>query len=658
MIQFRGTGLTRDQLQLDPLQQVQAPTTPAILFGHAPADSVHFSGRRPAAKEKPVYEILPATASDPYSLRDMLGDADITESVFGNDGIGKMAAQFQASGMEEVLRQHRSQPHHMADQSGYRSKYEAGTELYQLLGGNGFLGITVPEQYTGGRFDSSLITVKLGEMLGQMDLGTATNILASRGLFGDPILEVGTEEQKLKYIPGILSGEAIGAFGLTEPNIGSDPGSVKTTATAFVDSDGKRKWKLNGTKTFITNGNIADYYVIVAKTTDENGNSRKLSGFVVHADDAGFSTSDVAGKDSDGKLGLHTSDTATLNLDDVVLDDSRIIGGEEGLGQGRRIYDDTLTGGRIGVGAMGVGVAQAALDMEIQYAKERAQGKYKEPGTDGAPKDLPIKNYIELREIIARDAIDVEVPRTLAYHAARVKDAGEPFKKLASMTKLFASEMAAKHVTDDNIQVHGGMGFMEETGAGKLWRDARVLRIYEGTSQIQKMIIVGEILGDPAMQDLKANAKPQKKGDHPKNVYEAIDWGLGAAMRHSEAPGIKAFDKYGHMMTVANAIQGYGYRTALIATYREGLRALKGHVERLKEAGIPSAKEEAMLRVFAFETLDKTKTLLAEMGVPKSDNPARFPAVMDMLLAPETTVMDDLEVVAQDLLGDSVYTKQ
>ncbi len=628
MVDFQAVrpGLARFSAKLPTVSSAPDLSRAAVFISRS-ADSVHFSGWKPKAapKEQPAYAVERPTAADPYSL------GFVTEV---SDYIGDLLdKKYLAPGalLEQALRRY-DEVRHPRTQQEFRDKYAPVLALYRQFGEQGYMGISVPEQYGGGEA-GSLAVVELARRLAYADLGACTTILASVGLFGEPILDVGTEAQKLKYIPPVINGDAIGCFGLTEPDAGSDPGSLRTTARAFIGPDGQRHWKINGTKTFISNGNTADYAVILARTIDEHGNDRGLSGFIVERGDAGFSSADV-GK----KMGLHTSDTAELSLNDVVVSEDRLIGGEGGIGKGKHIYNNTLTGGRIGVGAQGLGVAERALDMAVEYASQRKQGG------GGA-----IANYPEIREMLARVAVRNEVSKVLAYHAARTKDAGLPFAKLAAMTKLMATELAAREATDTAIQVYGGMGFMEESGVAKLARDARVLRIYEGTSQIQKMIIAGqavmEALGDA---DLLADNKPL-----PGNIYEVVDQAFGQALRAAKPELEKQFLGMGHPLKALNAAQSLGYRLALMATEREALRAYKAHVERLQDAGLPCVREQAILRLFAGDVARQLLGLANEVGVPAKEDLRRLASVRKMVDHPEVPVRDDLETVAASLLGPS-----
>ena len=618
MVTFQAAQplLTRFSASL-PLTANTAPFAPAQAFGPA-QDTVHFSGKTP---EKPAPTVMPYDVEAPTSAdRHSLGVAGELSEYIGDLLDKKYLAN--GAGLEKALKAYDDVKHPLT-QEDFRRKFAPVLDLYRQMGAQGYMGVNVPEQY-GGAEAGTLATIELARQLAYADLGACTTILASVGLFGEPVLDLGTEAQKMKYVVPVLAGDKIGAFGLTEPDAGSDPGSVRTTAKASIGPDGKRTWKLNGTKTFISNGNTADYAVIVAKTIDETGKDRGLSGFIVERGDVGFTSADV-GK----KMGLHTSDTAELSLDDVVIAEDRLIGEESGIGQGKRIYNETLTGGRIGVGAQGIGVAQRAQDMAVEYAKQRKQGG-----------GNVIANYPEIRELIARTEVRNDAALALAYHAARTKDAGLPFAKHAAMTKLFATEFASKEATDASIQIHGGMGFMEETGVAKLARDARVLRIYEGTSQIQKMIIASQILGE-----VMSGNVPQIEGN-PKNVFEVVDKAFAQAIEAAQPEIVKEFTALGHPLKALNAAQSVGYRLALIATEREALLALKAHVETLEKANVPHEKEAAELRLFAGDVAKRALDLANEVGVPAKSDLRRLASVRSMVDHPATSVRDDLEVVA------------
>ncbi len=598
------------------------PTREFQLLPSLSKDTVQFSGQ--AQKSRIPYTVEQPSTQDRYSLGLAQEIGAILKDILKKEYLENGRLDAALKNIEEM-------PHQLSSQAEYRKKYEPVLELYRILGEQGYAGLNAPAQYGGSDADT-LSLVELSKQLAYADLGACTTILASIGLFGEPILDIGTEEQKLKYLPPVLTGEKIGAFGLTETQAGSDPGALKTTAKATIGPDGKRQWTLNGSKIFISNGNLADYAVILARTIDETGKDRGISAFVVEHGDAGYSTAD-AGK----KVGLHTSDTAELFLDDVVVDDDRLVGGEAGIGRGKHIYNNTLTGGRIGVGAQGIGLAERALDEMVEYAKNRKQG------------GVSIASYPELREMVAKVALQNEVSKVLAYHAARTKDAGEPYKKLASMTKLMGTEMAAKDATDTAIQVLGGMGFMEESKVGKLWRDARVLRIYEGTSQIQKLIIAGEILTE-VMKDSSLMDKPTAP---PKDLFEVVDQAFSFALNAAQPKFLSQFMALGHPMKAMNAAQPYGYRLALIATEREALLALKDHTERLKTAGLPSEKEETMLRLYSREVAKRALDLANEVGVPPEENLRRLDEVRQWVDHPKATSIQDLEKLAKDILGPS-----
>lgn len=599
-----------------PLSQSSAPSR--MMFSAAPAADVfvpRFGSTTPPAAP---YAVDTPTSTDRHSLGLAQEISDVT-----GDFLNKVYLAHNGL-LDKALAQLEQTPHPRT-QAEFRKKYEPVLELYRQFGAQGYLGMSVPAAY-GGSEAGTLATVELARRLAYADLGACTTILASVGLFGEPILDVGTEAQKQKYLSEIISGNKIGAFGLTEPDAGSDPAALKTTAKAYIGADGQRHWKISGSKTFISNGNTADYSVILARTVDEHGQDRGLSGFIVHRDDAGFSTDDV-GK----KVGLHTSDTATQYLDEVDVPEERLIGGAAGIGKGKHIYNKTLTGGRIGVGAQGIGVAERALDLAIEYANVRKQGAMPDPNRPGQQIKLPIASYAQVRDLITRPTVLVEVSKALAYHAARMKDAGLPYSKLAGMTKVMGTELAAKEATDAAIQACGGMGFMEETKVGKLWRDARVLRIYEGTSQVQLGLIIPRDLVKEIMSGQSQIAKQQ-----PTNDVERVDQAFRKGIQLAGADLMQQSTLYQMSLETLNAAQPFVYRLALIATEWEALLAYKAHVERLEAAQIPCPKEQAILRIYAADVAARSEKLVAEMA----------PAYLE-----------DMETVAADRLGKSLLPR-
>ncbi|UUU42771.1 acyl-CoA dehydrogenase family protein [Streptomyces sp. NBC_00162] len=333
--------------------------------------------------------------------------------------------------------------------------------IVKKLGALGFLGLTVPEEY-GGSGGDHLAYVLVTEELGRGDSAVRGIVSVSLGLVAKTIAAWGTEEQKHAWLPRLCSGDALGCFGLTEPGTGSDAGSLTTRAVREGDS-----YVLSGSKMFITNGTWADVVLLFARTGDEPGH-RGVSAFLVPADAPGLTRREIH-----GKLGLRGQATAELALDGVRVPVSAMLGPE---GKGFSVAMSTLAKGRMSVAAGCVGIAQAALDAAVSYAAQREQfGK-------------PIAHHQLVQELIADISVDVDAARLLTWRVADLIDRGQPFATESSTAKLFASE-AAVRAASNALQVHGGYGYIDEYPAGKLLRDARVMTLYEGTSQIQKLLI-------------------------------------------------------------------------------------------------------------------------------------------------------------------------
>jgi hypothetical protein len=282
-------------------------------------------------------------------------------------------------------------------------------------------------------------------------------------LVASTILKCGSEAQKKKYLPRLCTTEWLGCFGLTEPDVGSDVQHLKTFAEKTSDG-----WKIDGRKIWISNGGVAQLAIVIAQTDREN--SRKMAAFLVETGTAGFTA-----KDMHGKLGLRSSNTAELYLDGVEVPDDALMGE---VGDGFKVAMTALDNGRYSVGAGCVGIAQGSLEASVAYAKERHTfGK-------------PIAAHQLVQEIIARMVVDIDASRLLIYRAGELKNAGKPNTKETSIAKYMASETAVR-CSNDAIQIHGGMGYSNEYPVERFMRDARVSTIYEGTSQIQKLIIAG-----------------------------------------------------------------------------------------------------------------------------------------------------------------------
>lgn len=333
--------------------------------------------------------------------------------------------------------------------------------LFEELAALGLMGMSAPEEFGGAGLDSISYALALIE-LAAGDGALSTIVSIQNSLLVGGLLKLGTEAQKQRFLPDLIAGKMIGAFGLTEADAGSDASALRTRAQR-VDGG----WKLNGAKQFITSGKIAGL-VIVFAVTDPDAGKKGISAFLVPTDREGYSVDKV-----EHKMGQAASDTCAIRFDDMFIEDDLLFGE---LGAGYRIALSNLETGRIGIAAQSVGMAQAALEIAAQYAKERTSfGK-------------PIIEHQAVGFRLADLATRLEAARQMVLHAAAIKDAGEPCLTEASMAKLFASE-TAEAVVSGAIQTLGGYGYLEEYGLAKIYRDVRVCQIYEGTSDIQKMVI-------------------------------------------------------------------------------------------------------------------------------------------------------------------------
>jgi len=352
----------------------------------------------------------------------------------------------------------------IASEIDEESRYPA--EIVAKLAEMDWMGIPYPEEYGGAGADylSYIITV---EEISRSCASTGVILSAHTSLACYPIYQYGTEEQKRKYLVPLCKGEKLGAFCLTEPGAGTDAGSVATTATL----DGS-EYVLNGTKTFITNGPVADTFVVFAKT-DKTMGTKGISAFIVPKDSPGLKI----GK-HENKMGIRASQTSEVIFKDCRIPKENLLGEEN---KGFRIAMGTLDGGRIGIAAQALGIAQAALDESVKYSKERVQfGK-------------PICSNQAIQWMIADMAKDIQAARFLTYHAAWCKDNGLPYSTEAAMAKLFAAEAASFH-TSKAVQIHGGYGYIKGYKVERLMRDAKITEIYEGTSEVQRMVISGSLL--------------------------------------------------------------------------------------------------------------------------------------------------------------------
>ncbi len=338
-------------------------------------------------------------------------------------------------------------------------------EIMEILAQSDLFGVYIPEDYGGyggGVFEMCLVVEELSRICGGVSASYAGSALGTI-----PVMLYGSSEQKERYLPQLASGESLGAFAITEANAGSDAAAVQTSAAKDGDS-----YILNGTKQWITNGGEADIYTIIASTNRSRG-ARGLSAFIVEKGTEGFSF----GK-KENKMGIRASATRELVFQDCVIPGDNLLG-REGTGfiAAMRTFDYS----RPGVGAQAVGIAQGAFDEAIKYAHERVQfGK-------------PISSFQTIQNMLADMATQIEAARSLVYTTAKLIDSGEKkITKMSSMAKLFASDVAMK-VTTDAVQIFGGYGYMREYPVEKMMRDAKITQIYEGTNEIQRLVIANEL---------------------------------------------------------------------------------------------------------------------------------------------------------------------
>jgi alkylation response protein AidB-like acyl-CoA dehydrogenase len=338
-------------------------------------------------------------------------------------------------------------------------------EIFKQLADMGMMGLPFAEEYGGAGADTVSFAI-VTEELSRACASTGITYSAHISLGGAPLNLFGTEEQKQKYLVPICTGESFGAFGLTEPNAGSDAGGTQTTAK----EDGN-DFVINGNKAFITNASYAKHLALTAITDVKDG-QKEISAIIVPTDAEGFTVID-----NYEKMGLNASNTTELVLENVRVPQENLLGER---GNGFRQFLVTLDGGRIGIGAMAVGIAQAALDRALKYSKERKQfGK-------------TLSEFQITQFKLADMAMKIELARNMVHKAAWLKDQGRAFGKEASMCKLYASEIAME-VADQAVQIHGGYGYMKEYEVERFMRDAKLLEIGEGTSEVQRMVIARHI---------------------------------------------------------------------------------------------------------------------------------------------------------------------
>ena len=347
-------------------------------------------------------------------------------------------------------------------------KEEFPVDLAQKMGEFGLFGITLPEAFGGQGLDYLSYIIAIEE-LARIDSSPAATVAAHNSLGIAPIYQYGTDEQRLKYLPGLCTGAKIWAFGLTETNAGSDAKGVETEAK-LVDGS----WIINGSKIFITNSSSAIAAGITLQAiTDLRNGEKELSVILVDRSTPGYSTEPIK-----GKLMWRAVDNGKLNFDNCTVPVANLLGNR---GEGMKIMLSTLDAGRLSIAAMGLGLAQGAFEMAVEYARKRKQFG---------------KTLMEFQAIsfkLSEMATKIELARNTLYHTCRLKDAGLPFSKQAAISKLYCSEIA-KEVADESLQIHGAYGFLRENHIERFYRDQRLLQIGEGTSEILKMVISRNIL--------------------------------------------------------------------------------------------------------------------------------------------------------------------
>jgi len=331
----------------------------------------------------------------------------------------------------------------------------------------GYLGMVVPEEFGGTALGNLALAVVLEE-LNRACASTGVTLSVHNSLVASPIVRFGTEDQKGRYLPRLSRGEIFGAYALTEPNAGSDAGSLRTRAEKKGD-----RWILNGTKIWITSGDAAGLVIVYARTDPEGGRGRGISAFLV---ESGFSGFRVGTKEH--KMGIRASSTVELLFENCEVPEGNLLGEEN---EGFKVAMDTLDGGRIGIGAQAVGIARACLEASTKYARERVQfGR-------------PIGKFQAIQFKLADMAMEIDAARLLVHRAAWLRDQEVRCSKEAAMAKLFASR-ACNRAADEAVQIHGGAGYTTEFPVERYFRDARITEIYEGASDIQRVVIARALL--------------------------------------------------------------------------------------------------------------------------------------------------------------------
>ncbi len=352
----------------------------------------------------------------------------------------------------------------------YDKSHEFPMEHVKKMAEMGLMGVVYPPEYNGSGMDYVSYAIAVEEM-SRGCASTGVILSAHNSLCTSPLYYFGTEAQRKKFVSKLASGEHIGCFGITEPNAGSD--AAGTTTTAELKNG---KWILNGTKNFITNGGVADTAVVSA-VTDKSQGAKGLSMFIVSKGTPGFSV----GK-TEEKLGICASSTTELVFDNCEIPEENLLGEK---GQGFKIAMHTLDGGRVGIAAQALGIARAAMDAAVKYSKDRVQFK------------KPISSFQAIQWMIADMATEIEAAKLLIYQAATMLDTGErqKYSKYCAMAKLYASEMSHR-VTHKALQIFGGYGYVKEYPMERFYRDSRITEIYEGTSEIQRLVIAANVIAE------------------------------------------------------------------------------------------------------------------------------------------------------------------
>ncbi len=352
--------------------------------------------------------------------------------------------------------------------AAWNASHHVPVEVVRRMGELGLLGVVVPEEYGGAGLDATALCLVI-EQIARADAGTSTAVAVQNGLVAAPLLRAGTQKQKERWLPSLAAGETLGAYALTEPDAGSDTASLLTRAAAVEGG-----WELSGAKQWITNGGFADLFIVFARTGGPG--PKGVSAFVVERA-PGFEV----GKEIP-KMGLHTSSTVELSFRSVSVSPDRLLGAED---EGLKLALATLDGGRITIAAQACGIAGAALDLAVAYARERT--------AFGGP----IARFQGVQFPIADVAAKLDAARLLTLHAAALRDAGRPHSAPGAKAKLFASSVAVE-AADVAVQTLGGYGYSAEFPAERYYRDAKITELYEGTSQIQRVVIARDLMGGDA----------------------------------------------------------------------------------------------------------------------------------------------------------------